>query len=82
MGPKLKFGNGHIRLPRYKIARITLGILLIIGSIFWFLPVLGLWMFPLGVMVLAVDIPMIKRSQFKFLRWWRDRKKDAPGKAS
>ncbi|WP_420558554.1 hypothetical protein [Roseovarius sp.] len=33
-----------------------LGVLLIIGGIFGFLPVLGFWMIPLGVAVASLDV--------------------------
>lgn len=37
------------------------GMLLIIGGIFGFLPVLGFWMIPLGIGVAALDIkPLIR----------------------
>ena len=36
--------------------RLALGILLIIGGIFGFLPILGFWMIPLGVAVAALDV--------------------------
>lgn len=41
--------------------RIVLGLLLILGGIFGFLPVLGFWMIPLGVMVAALDIDLYRR---------------------
>ena len=41
--------------------RLVLGILLILGGIFGFLPVLGFWMVPLGVLVAAMDIKLIRR---------------------
>ena len=44
--------------------RLVLGILLIIGGIFGFLPVLGFWMIPLGIAVAAMDIrPLWRRWQ-------------------
>src|SRR5690242_19586468 len=46
-----------VRKPGWHIVRIPLALLLILGGIFSFLPVLGLWMLPLGLLVLAVDIP-------------------------
>lgn len=52
------------RVPRG--ARFLLGLLLIIGGLFGFLPVLGFWMIPLGVMVAAFDVRMM-------LRWWRQK---------
>lgn len=44
--------------------RFVVGILIIIGGIFGFLPVLGFWMIPLGIMVAAMDVRL-------FIRWWR-----------
>jgi hypothetical protein len=46
--------------------RTLLGIALIIGGIFGFLPVLGFWMIPLGVAVIALDFPGLRR-------WWSSR---------
>ena len=37
------------------------GILLILAGFLGFLPILGFWMIPLGVAVLATDIPPLKR---------------------
>jgi len=37
--------------------RSLVGLLLMVGGIFGFLPVLGFWMFPLGVAFIALDIP-------------------------
>jgi hypothetical protein len=43
------------------LVRIPLALLLIVGGVFSFLPILGLWMLPLGLLVLAVDIPPLRR---------------------
>ncbi len=40
---------------------------MIVGGVFGFLPVLGFWMVPLGVMVAALDVRL-------FLRWWRQKR--------
>jgi hypothetical protein len=50
-----------VRQPHMHIVRIPLSILLVLGGVFSFLPVLGLWMLPLGLLVLAVDIPPLRR---------------------
>jgi hypothetical protein len=50
-----------VRKPQMHLIRIPLAILLIFGGIFSFLPILGLWMLPLGLAVLAVDVPPLKR---------------------
>lgn len=38
--------------------RSLLGLLLMVGGVFGFLPVLGFWMFPLGVAFVALDLPL------------------------
>lgn len=50
-----------VRKPQMHLIRIPLAIILVLGGIFSFLPVLGLWMLPLGLLVLAVDIPPLRR---------------------
>ncbi|MEO6013763.1 MAG: hypothetical protein ABIQ30_09300 [Devosia sp.] len=50
-----------IRQPHMHIVRVPLALLLLLGGVFSFLPVLGLWMLPLGLLVLAVDIPPMRR---------------------
>ena len=51
------------------LERIPVGIFLVIASVFSFLPVLGLWMLPLGLMLLAVDVPFLKRPTGRALVW-------------
>jgi hypothetical protein len=53
-----KFG-----LPGHPLLRIGLGGLLILGGVLSFLPIFGLWMVPLGLAILAVDIPAVRRLQ-------------------
>lgn len=36
--------------------RSILGLLLIVGGIFGFLPILGFWMIPLGIAVIRIDV--------------------------
>jgi len=36
--------------------RMVLGLLLVAGGVFGFLPVLGFWMIPLGLAIAALDI--------------------------
>lgn len=50
-----------VRQPHMLLVRIPLAVLLILGGVFSFLPVLGLWMLPLGLLVLAIDVPVLKR---------------------
>jgi hypothetical protein len=47
--------------PSAALLRLPLGILFVIGGIFSFLPVLGVWMLPLGILLIAVDVPYVRR---------------------
>jgi hypothetical protein len=46
-----------------------LGILLVIGGVFSFLPVLGFWMLPFGLFLLAIDIPFLRRPVGRLIIW-------------
>jgi hypothetical protein len=48
-------------LPRSAWLRAPVGIALVIGGILGFLPILGFWMVPLGLAVLAIDFPPARR---------------------
>lgn len=41
--------------------RFVLGLFLMVGGIFGFLPIIGFWMFPLGLGFVALDIPPWRR---------------------
>jgi hypothetical protein len=58
-----------LRQPSSRWVRIPVGILLIIGSFLSILPVFGLWMLPLGMVMLAQDVPFIKRLIDRLLAW-------------
>jgi hypothetical protein len=73
---------GWIRTPAARLIRIPLGILLILGGIFSILPFLGIWMLPLGLFLIAIDLPFlqgpINRLSFwvqrRWTNWQRNRK--------
>lgn len=46
-------------LPRP--VRVASGVLLVCGGILGFLPILGFWMVPLGLVVLSLDSPWVLR---------------------
>ena len=60
---------GWLRQPSSRFARIPLALLLIVGGIFSFLPVLGLWMLPLGLLLFAQDVPILQRPLAQMLGW-------------
>ena len=78
MAHKVRIFDRHLHLPKSKPIRIGLGILLIAGGLLGFLPVLGFWMIPLGLLVLSVDLPVVRRWR-RQLTVWRHRKKDETG---
>jgi hypothetical protein len=57
----IRFGGRTVPLPGHPVIRILLGCILVLGGLLGFLPVLGFWMVPLGLIVLAVDIPIARR---------------------
>lgn len=66
--------------------RLPIAILLTIGGLLSFLPVLGLWMLPLGLLLLAVDLPFLRPTigwaSVRSRRWfstWRRNRRDAKG---
>lgn len=58
-----------LRKPSSRWVRLPIAILLIVASLFSFLPVFGLWMLPLGLMLLAIDVPFLKRPTGRALVW-------------
>ena len=48
----------HRRL--YPGARTLVGALIVLGGFLGFLPVLGFWMIPVGLVVMATDIPPVR----------------------
>jgi hypothetical protein len=61
--------------------RKTVGILLVIGGLLGFLPVLGYWMLPLGLALLAVDWPVARRAYRQLVSWWGRRMRELRLKA-
>ncbi|MBX2868961.1 MAG: hypothetical protein KTR18_09810 [Acidiferrobacterales bacterium] len=54
--------------------RIALGVLLLLGGALWVLPILGLWMIPLGLLVLSFDFPWARRGYLNIIVWMRKRR--------
>ncbi|MBC8239622.1 MAG: hypothetical protein ISR50_02520 [Alphaproteobacteria bacterium] len=61
------------RYPRW--LRLATGVLLLLGGILGFLPVVGFWMFPLGLLVLSYDLPWARRWRRRMEVWWLRRKR-------
>lgn len=70
-------------LPNSRLIRTLVGVAFILGGLLGFLPVLGFWMVPLGLLVLSVDFPYVRRKRRQLEVWiwrkikaWRKRKHD------
>ena len=65
---RLKKDPNHIK-------RQIIGYLFVIGGILGpFLPVLGLWMLPIGIIILSVDTSWAKQARHRY-RKWRNRRR-------
>jgi hypothetical protein len=82
MSPRIRLFDRHWHLPQSKPIRIGLGILLVAGGLVGFLPVLGFWMIPLGLLVLSVDLPIVRRWRRQLTVWWHRRKGEQPEEGS
>ncbi len=71
--------------PESRYVRLPLGILFIIASFFSFLPVIGLELLPIGLLLVAQDIPFLRRpvgrGMLRLLdgvdrlkQWWKRRR--------
>ena len=49
----LRWARDHVPFG----VRSLVGVLFMVGGVFGFFPLLGFWMFPLGVALVALDIP-------------------------
>nr|WP_233023049.1 hypothetical protein [Rhodopseudomonas boonkerdii] len=71
-----------LRRPSSRFVRFPLAILLIIGGILSFLPILGLWMLPLGLILIAQDIAPLQKPVAQLLGWlerkWLERQAKKP----
>ena len=68
------FAGKRMPLPASRLVRIGLGILLLLGGLVGFLPVVGFWMVPLGLIVLSVDLPIVRRQRRRLAVWWGRRR--------
>jgi hypothetical protein len=60
---------GWLWKPGLWWVRLPVGILLILGGIVGFLPVLGFWMVPLGLIVVAKDFAPLRPALVRCLDW-------------
>lgn len=69
----------RLRRPDARGLRGSVGALLVVGGLLSFLPVLGIWMLPLGLFLIAYDVPVLRRPAARLAlevtRRWRRRRR-------
>jgi hypothetical protein len=82
--PPLRGPLSRLRRNGWFPVRFPLAVLLTFGGLLWFLPILGIWMLPAGLLLLAIDLPHLRgpistaiirarRGSQRWLRRWRRR---------
>jgi hypothetical protein len=74
VSPKIRLGKRHIYLPRSRLVRLAIGLVLVLFGILGFLPIVGYWMIPLGLLVLSVDLPIARRWRRRLEVWWGEQR--------
>ena len=59
----------NLRHPHAHWLRIPTGVLLVLGGVFSILPFLGIWMLPLGLLLIAYDVPFLREPVGRFTIW-------------
>ncbi|MDX8449258.1 hypothetical protein [Mesorhizobium captivum] len=72
---KITILGREFTMPRSRGARIAIGVLLTVGGILGFLPILGFWMIPLGLLVLSYEFALVRRHRRRFVVWWQRRRR-------
>lgn len=64
-----------LRTPQGVWLRIPAGVLCLVAAAFWFLPVIGIEWLPVGLLLLAEDLPFLRKPVGRFIlflvRQWR-----------
>lgn len=62
-----------LRKPAIRWVRIPIGLMLVVGGLLALLPVFGLWMIPLGLLLLALDLPFLRLPMRRAIVWAKRR---------
>jgi hypothetical protein len=72
---KISILGREFTMPRSRAARVAIGIVLVIFGIFGFLPILGFWMIPVGLLVLSYEFAVVRRWRRRAVVWWERRRR-------
>ena len=74
----LKLFGRDIPIPASRIGRIILGVAFVFFGLLGFLPILGFWMVPVGLLILSQDLAVVRRWRRRFSVWYAKRKSQRP----
>jgi len=64
----------NLRHPDARWIRIPIGVLLLLGGLLApVLPILGVWMIPIGLLLMAYDLPFLRGPVGRFTIWAADK---------
>jgi hypothetical protein len=63
---RIKLLGREFILPQSRLVRVIIGFLLVFLGFLGFLPILGFWMIPLGILVLSYEFAAIRRWRRRF----------------
>ncbi len=66
----VRIGSYRLPLPRSRLLRIVIGGLLVFLGFLGFLPILGFWMIPVGLLILSIDLPRVRRWRRRAAVWF------------
>lgn len=72
---KISVLGREFTMPRSRGLRVAMGAILIFGGILGFLPILGFWMVPIGLLVLSYEFALVRRHRRRFVVWWERRRR-------
>ena len=61
----IKFVGFNVRVPAHPVLRMGLGVILVFCGFLGFLPILGFWMLPLGLVILSIDFATVRKLRRK-----------------
>ncbi|MHA1573981.1 MAG: hypothetical protein ACTSX8_08295 [Alphaproteobacteria bacterium] len=71
----IRLFNRRVKIPAGRATRTALGGGLVVGGVIGFMPVLGFWMIPAGLIVLSVDSARVRRLNrrvtVRVVRMWK-----------
>ncbi|WP_442578328.1 PGPGW domain-containing protein [Mesorhizobium sp. ASY16-5R] len=72
---RIKVFGREFRMPQSRALRIAIGMVLVFCGFLGFLPVLGFWMIPLGLLVLSYEFAKVRRLRRRTVVWWERRRR-------